>query len=86
MICIFIGAAIGDLSTYCMTALQLSIAYPSEVGGIQSSFIKFFSIFAVTQVPLAVIEGILTVLVIMTLESYANQELKEIGFIRNTSL
>ncbi len=39
-------------------------------------------IFAVTQVPIAIIEGIITAMVIMTLETYAKNELKEIGFIK----
>ena len=33
-----------------------------------------------TQIPLAVIEGILTVIVIIGLESYAKSELKELGY------
>ena len=39
-------------------------------------------VFAVTQVPLAIIEGILTVIVVIALESFAKTELEELGFGR----
>lgn len=78
---IFIAAALGDLFTYCVTSLQLALAYPSETGGIMASALKFLAVFAPTQVPLAIIEGILTVIIIMGMESYAASELKEVGFL-----
>ena len=78
---IFIAAALGDLFTYCITSIQLAIAYPSEAGGIMASAVKFLGVFAPTQLPLALIEGILTVLVIMGMESYAEPELKEIAYM-----
>jgi cobalt/nickel transport system permease protein len=43
------------------------------------SFIKFGTIFAVTQIPLAISEGILTVLVVNALKGLAVPELKSIG-------
>ena len=36
--------------------------------------------FAPTQLPLAIIEGLLTMLVVMGMESYAKQELRLIGY------
>ncbi|WMJ87242.1 energy-coupling factor ABC transporter permease [Anaerocolumna sp. MB42-C2] len=81
-ITIFVAAALGDLFTYCVTSLQLALAYPSANGGVSASAIKFLAVFAPTQVPLAVIEGILTVIIIMGMESFAAPELKEIGFIK----
>ena len=39
-------------------------------------------VFAVTQIPLAVIEGIVTVVVIMGLETYARPELRELGYLK----
>lgn len=80
LVSIFFAAALGDLFTYVVTSFQLALAYPSEVGGIGASMAKFLSIFAVTQVPLAVIEGILTVVVMMGLESFAKPELRELGY------
>lgn len=78
---VFLAAAIGDLSTYCITSVQLALAYPSESGGIGTSAVKFLAVFAPTQVPLAIIEGILTVVIIIGLETYAKSELTDIGFI-----
>ncbi len=74
-IAIFCAAALGDLVTYVVTAVQLSLAFPSPVGGIVASFIKFGGIFAITQVPLAVSEGLLTVLVWNWLRQYNSEEL-----------
>ncbi len=79
---VFLAAMLGDLATYSATSLQLALAYPSKVGGIGASLVKFMGIFAVTQVPIAVIEGIITAMVIMALETYAKPELAEIGFMK----
>lgn len=78
---IFIAATLGDLFTYCVTSLQLALANPSAQGGVAASAVKFLGVFAPTQLPLAVIEGILTMLIILGLESYAKPELREIGFL-----
>lgn len=78
---IFLAAFLGDLFTYCVTSFQLAFAYPSEPGGVAASAVKFLGVFAPTQLPLAVIEGILTVVIMIALESYAGQELRSIGFL-----
>lgn len=77
---IFLAAALGDIFTYCVTSLQLAMAYPSAEGGMMASAVKFLGVFAPTQLPLAVIEGILTVIVVIALESFAKSELKMIHF------
>lgn len=79
-ITIFLAASLGDLFTYCVTSVQLALAYPSAQGGVTASAVKFLGIFAPTQLPLAVIEGILTVVVVIALESFAKSELKAIDF------
>jgi len=79
---VFLAATLGDLFTYCVTSFQLALAYPSEIGGVGASAVKFLGVFAPTQLPLAVIEGILTTVIVMTLETYALPELKAIGFTR----
>ncbi|SHH98955.1 cobalt/nickel transport system permease protein [Sporobacter termitidis DSM 10068] len=79
---IFLAAALGDLFTYCVTSVQLALAYPSAQGGVATSAVKFLAVFAPTQVPLAVIEGLLTVVIIFGLETYAKNELTEIGFLK----
>ncbi len=79
---IFLAAFLGDLFTYCVTSIQLALAYPSEAGGVGASVVKFLGVFAPTQLPLAVIEGILTVVIVIGLVTYAKPELKSIGFFK----
>ena len=79
---IFLAAFLGDLFTYCVTSIQLALAFPSTQGGVFASALEFLGIFAPTQLPLAVVEGILTVLILMALENYAKPELKSIGFFK----
>lgn len=81
-VAVFLAAALGDLFTYCVTSLQLALAHPSAQGGVAASAVQFLAVFAPTQLPLAVMEGILTVLVIMGMESYARPELQEISFLK----
>jgi cobalt/nickel transport system permease protein len=78
---VFMAAALGDLLTYCMTSVQLALAYPSEVGGILASALKFLGVFAPTQIPLAIVEGILTVLVVIGLEGFAQRELAGTAYV-----
>jgi cobalt/nickel transport system permease protein len=73
---VFLAAAAADLTTYVVTSIQLALAYPDPVGGFVASFAKFGTIFAVTQIPLAISEGILTVLIFNALRSSAPAELK----------
>lgn len=79
---IFLAACLGDLFTYSVTSIQLALAYPSESGGVMASVWKFLGVFAPTQLPLAVIEGLLTVVIVIALETYAKPELKAIGFLK----
>lgn len=60
---VFLACAIADLITYVVTSLELALAYPAEVGGFVSSFVLFLGIFAITQIPLAIVEGIVLALV-----------------------
>ena len=77
---VFLAACLGDLLTYCVTSFQLALAYPAAEGGMAVSVVKFLGVFAPTQLPLAVLEGILTVVVMIALESYARPELRALGF------
>ncbi|MFC5649265.1 energy-coupling factor ABC transporter permease [Paenibacillus solisilvae] len=71
---IFMAAALADLTTYVVTSLQLSLAFPAESGGVLASFVKFGGIFAITQIPLAISEGLLTVLIWNWLQAYSSEE------------
>lgn len=80
-VAIFSAAFLGDLGTYVMTSFQLALAFPSEIGGFGASFTKFAGIFALTQIPLAVSEGLLTVLVMNFLKKYNLNELKSLRIL-----
>lgn len=73
---VFLAAALGDLFTYCVTSVQLALAFPDAEGGAALSAVKFLGVFAPTQLPLAVMEGMLTVLIVIGLEVYAQPELR----------
>lgn len=60
---VFLVTAVSDIFTYVITSLELALAYPAETGGLLSSFIMFLGVFAVTQIPLAIVEGIVLSLV-----------------------
>ncbi|WP_313565050.1 energy-coupling factor ABC transporter permease [Mobilicoccus sp.] len=81
-VAIFGAATLADLSTYCMTSLQLAIAYPDATSGFAGAAVKFLSIFAITQIPLAIVEGFLTVLVFRLLRDVARPELIRLGVLR----
>lgn len=78
---VFLAAVLGDLLTYVVTSIQLALAHPSATGGFVGSLTEFLGIFAVTQVPLAIVEGLLTVVVVLALENLARPELKELGYL-----
>jgi cobalt/nickel transport system permease protein len=78
---VFLAAALADISTYVTTSLQLALAFPSETGGIAASLAKFLSLFAVTQIPLALSEGILTVVMFNVITAYAKDELKDLNIL-----
>ena len=78
---VFLAATLGDLFTYCVTAIQMAFAHHADTS-IAGAMGKFLTVFAPTQIPLAIIEGILTVLIISALETYAKPELRSIGFLK----
>jgi cobalt/nickel transport system permease protein len=78
---VFMAAALGNLMTYITTSFQLALAFPAETGGFTASLAKFLGIFAVTQIPLAVSEGILTVLIFNAIAVYGREELKDLKIV-----
>lgn len=78
---VFLGAATGNLATYMVTAGQLAVAFPDAQSGVVGSLAKFMTIFAVTQIPLALAEGILTVLVFNALSAYSADELSVLNVL-----
>ncbi len=78
---IFLAASLADLLTYITTSAQLALAFPDPAGGVAASFAKFTAVFAVTQIPLAISEGLLTVLVMNALARFNPLELKEMKVV-----
>ena len=76
---VFFAAFLGDLITYCVTAFQLALAHNSATT-FGMALKENLIIFAGTQLPLAIVEGLLTVVIITGLESYARPELRAVGY------
>lgn len=62
-ISLFLCAMLADWSTYVTTSFQLAVVFPDPNTGVGGAVVKFLSIYAVTQIPLAIAEGFLTVIV-----------------------
>ncbi|OMP66739.1 energy-coupling factor ABC transporter permease [Domibacillus epiphyticus] len=75
----FFTAFSANIVTYSVTSLQLALAFPSESGGVFASFLEFAGIFAVTQLSLAVCEGLLTAVAVNWLEKHRTS-LKGVNF------
>jgi cobalt/nickel transport system permease protein len=83
---VFAGAFVADLTTYCVTSVQLALAFPDQESGFAGALAKFGGIFAVTQIPLAISEGLLTVLVVRLLRGSAAEDLLRLGVLRQKDL
>jgi cobalt/nickel transport system permease protein len=79
-VAVFFAATLGDLATYLVTSVQLALAFPDPVSGFAGAVTKFAGVFALTQVPLAISEGLLTVIVVNLLTQYSRDELDELAF------
>lgn len=77
---VFLGAMLGNLATYATTSVQLGLAFPDPAGGVAGAIAKFAGVFALTQVPLAIVEGLLTVVVVNVLMQYSRDELRAVRF------
>ncbi|WP_426577377.1 energy-coupling factor ABC transporter permease [Xenorhabdus stockiae] len=62
-ISVFLCAFVADIVTYAMTSIQLGVAFPDPQLGMGAAILKFMGIFCITQLPIAVAEGLLTVLI-----------------------
>lgn len=81
---VFFAACLGDLATYVTTSVQLAWAFPDATGGFAASFVKFGGIFAVTQVPIAISEGLLTVLVTRAIARFDASEVPDLPMLAGT--
>ena len=79
---VFAGMALADLATYVTTSLQLALAFPDAESGFAGAAVKFLAVFSVTQIPLAIGEGMLGVLLFRVLVVNARPELERLGVLR----
>lgn len=77
---LFIAVVFGDLSTYCVAALQLAAAHNET--GLMNAVLGFLMVYAPTQVPLAIVEGIISVLIFRSLRVVATKELSQLGLVK----
>ena len=83
---VFLAACLADLLTYVTTSAQLALAFPDPVGGFMASFLKFASIFAITQIPLAISEGLLTVLIFNALRRFNAHDLQNMNLLKQAEV
>ncbi len=76
---VFLAASLGDLATYTVTSLQLALSFPAKTGGVMAAFAKFATIFSLTQIPLAIIEGLITIMIFEFMMKYSKEELKTLS-------
>ncbi|MBC7960822.1 MAG: energy-coupling factor ABC transporter permease [Vallitaleaceae bacterium] len=79
MVAVFLAAMFGDLFTYVTTAVQLAMAWPDPLGGFQAALVKYLGIFAITQLPIAISEGILTVIIFKAISAYNQDSLIDLN-------
>lgn len=76
---VFAAMSVANLATYCMTSLQLALAFPDP--DLLSALAKFAGVFALTQIPLALTEGLVGVLLFRFLAKVAAPELARRGLL-----
>lgn len=82
-VAVFLAAFCADLATYLTTSVQLALAFPDALSGFAGAVAKFGGIFAFTQIPLAITEGLLTVLVVNALQRFNAEELRTLKLFRH---
>ena len=73
---VFVTMATANLATYVMTSTQLAIAFPQ--GGFLAAWARFLGVFAITQIPLALVEGFVGVALFVALRSWAGPQLERL--------
>ncbi|MDR0334266.1 MAG: energy-coupling factor ABC transporter permease [Methanomassiliicoccaceae archaeon] len=85
---VFITVFVADIVTYTVTALQLALIVPfTDLAAFIDTYITFFGIFTITQVPIAIAEGVLMIFFFRYLADIRPELVKDIGFdtsVRNT--
>jgi len=71
---VFLAAFFSDVSVYVCTSVQLSVAFQGDQVSFWDNLVKFLSIFAITQLPLALVEGALTAYLFRLIVRNSNTE------------
>ena len=66
----FLAGLGGSLATYGTTSVELAAAFPDAHSGVAGSFLRFAGLFAITQVPIGIVEGIVTFSVLGAISGY----------------
>ncbi len=66
----FLGGFTGSVAVYLTTSAELAMAFPDMEKGVAGAFVRFSGLFAVTQLPIGVVEGIVTFVVLGSVQSY----------------
>ncbi|QBI55396.1 energy-coupling factor ABC transporter permease [Streptomonospora litoralis] len=82
---VFFAASLGSLATYTVTSVQLALAFPDPASGFLGSFATFAGIFSLTQIPLAIIEGLVTVVIVRLLSRVSPDQLRRLGVLRRSA-
>jgi cobalt/nickel transport system permease protein len=69
---VFLAGLASSLATYAVTSLELAAAFPDTTSGILGSFSRFAGLFALTQVPIGVVEGSVTFSMLGVVKGYLN--------------
>ena len=85
-ITVFLAATLGNWATYLVTSAELALAFPAEVGGVFMSFKAFATIFALTQIPLAIMEGAVTALIFKYVIQVKSDVLVKLNVISDTGV
>lgn len=78
-ISMFFTAFVADLMTYITTSVELALAFPGADMG--ATFATFLGIFAITQIPLAIAEGLLSTVIYNYIEGARPDILVKLGVI-----
>lgn len=65
---VFMAATLADIATYMVTSVQLGLAFPDQATGVLVSIAKFLGVFLITQIPIAIAEGLLTTIIYNLIE------------------
>ncbi len=72
---VFMAAFLSNMIIYICTSTQLALAFQNENVSFMGNFTKFISIFAITQLPLAVVEGVFTVYAYRLIQNRSSSDL-----------